>query len=268
MMKWVNLCCSIALIGTCMVWGEGSAIAGNDYSVCGGERKVKACPRPRGWCKHKGEKYRSVDCNGDGALDHVCTNAQGARGLILSGKQCRSIWPYAARSLCVPAFGKAKECPRPRGWCFGRGEKYRSYDCNGDGVLDHICTNNRGARGMILSPRCRSVWPKADRSLCVGVFGWKSLSPAEKKRHRLQVKRRKMRAKILRRLYKSCRDGYVGCVGAPCKKWCAGRKDCIRKHCGQFRSLQKLCRKVRASCTQSVDQLKKKWGVTNRDLKR
>ena len=50
-------------------------------------------------------------------------------------------------------------CKRPKGWCGGTAVfMYR--DCDGDGIMDPVCSDDKGHFGAILSSkRCVSTWP-------------------------------------------------------------------------------------------------------------
>lgn len=73
-----------------------------------------ACVRPPRWCSHKGSTYRSIDCSGDGNLDHVCTDTRGFSGIISQDTQCKSVWPHAdLLILCPAAHGIVVDPPSP-----------------------------------------------------------------------------------------------------------------------------------------------------------
>jgi len=69
---------------------------------------------------------------------------------------------YYARSCSLRVLLRKKEsCVRPSGWCGHKGATYRYHDCDGDGIKDHHCYDNKGNSGVIESSRgCRHTWPR------------------------------------------------------------------------------------------------------------
>jgi len=65
-----------------------------------------SCSRPSGWCTHSGASYRLKDCDGDGILDHFCSDSKGKSGVIESAAGCRSTWP---KGKCQKPAVKAKK---------------------------------------------------------------------------------------------------------------------------------------------------------------
>ena len=66
------------------------------------------CQRPSSGCIESYDIYKSVDCDGDGILDHACsTTVNNNRWLVLSSEGCPSSWGPASRpvSKCPQAFG-------------------------------------------------------------------------------------------------------------------------------------------------------------------
>ena len=66
------------------------------------------CQRPSSGCSNSIDIYKSVDCDGDGILDHACsTTVNSHRWLVLSSEGCPSNWGSASRpvSKCPQAFG-------------------------------------------------------------------------------------------------------------------------------------------------------------------
>ena len=56
---------------------------------------------------------------------------------------------------------------------------YRNVDCDGDGVPDHVCYDDAGNRGVILSVQtvtCMDTWPSVSASVCTPVFNRKCCS--------------------------------------------------------------------------------------------
>ena len=66
------------------------------------------CQRPSSGCFDSHDIYKSVDCDGDGILDHACsTTVNSHRWLVLSSEGCPTNWGSAYRpvSKCPQAFG-------------------------------------------------------------------------------------------------------------------------------------------------------------------
>ena len=117
------------------------------------------CDTPSGWCKHAGALLTFEDCNGDGILDATCTEPGGrnyiwrrtsnADGTCTS---CNNGHPEYLPLGC-PCFPQPA-CPGPGSFCTHAGSQARVLDCNGDGILDYMCTSP-GASWSIESPACR-----------------------------------------------------------------------------------------------------------------
>ncbi|PNH04522.1 hypothetical protein TSOC_009299 [Tetrabaena socialis] len=135
---------------------------------------TKVCPRPDFWCdpKNAGASnnwvLRQADCDGDGIMDWVCTDVKGNRGVIRSTSGCKSDdpstgWPAAPTTYCPSLL----VCPRPDFWCdpknAGASNNWvlRQADCDGDGIMDWVCTDVKGNRGVI---RSTSGWKSDDPS--------------------------------------------------------------------------------------------------------
>ena len=71
------------------------AVAAVFRSIClQKDRPCKvSCSRPSGWCAHSGAIYKLKDCDGDGILDHFCSDSKGKSGAIESAADCRQTWP-------------------------------------------------------------------------------------------------------------------------------------------------------------------------------
>ncbi|KAG2440005.1 hypothetical protein HXX76_004122 [Chlamydomonas incerta] len=139
------------------------------------------CQRPSGWCTADGSRYTgTIDCDGDGVLDHVCVDVWGRGvGVISSGSApaCNDTWPTAPRSACRAAFTAQRStcCPRPPGWCNATGDTYvGNASCDGDGIPDHACYSRYGTfMGVIKGYNfwgCSDTWPYATVSSCQAVF--------------------------------------------------------------------------------------------------
>jgi len=112
------------------------------------------CKRPRTWCTHTGATYTQYDCDGDGILDHVCQDRNGGEGFLSSAAHCRSTWP---RGRCQ---AKKTPCSRPSSWCTHKGAIYSQLDCDGDGILDHHCKDDRSEGFRSSAAGCRDRWPR------------------------------------------------------------------------------------------------------------
>ena len=69
---------------------------------------IGQCQRPIYGCSESHERYKNVDCDGDGILDHACsTIINNDRWLVLSSEGCPSSWGPSTRpvSMCPQAFG-------------------------------------------------------------------------------------------------------------------------------------------------------------------
>ena len=67
------------------------------------------CKRPSGGCTNTDDRYKSVDCDGDGIMDHVCTTTTNTnRWFVLSSEGCPNNWGTSSRTVaqCPQAFGK------------------------------------------------------------------------------------------------------------------------------------------------------------------
>ena len=66
------------------------------------------CQRPSSGCIQSYDIYKSVDCDGDGILDHACSTAiNNKRWLVLSSEGCPNSWGSESRpaSECPQVFG-------------------------------------------------------------------------------------------------------------------------------------------------------------------
>ena len=66
------------------------------------------CQRPSFGCTGIDEHYKTLDCDGDGVLDHACSTAvNDYRHLILSSEGCPNSWGSSYRSAeeCREGFG-------------------------------------------------------------------------------------------------------------------------------------------------------------------
>jgi len=122
-------------------------------AVC--KTKVGTCKRNKGWCRHAGSTYTLMDCDNDGIPDPVCSDTNGSFGIVHSNNVCKAEWPKAS---CHTKKGKV--CGRPKGWCKHTGSHFMFKDCDGDGIPDPVCTDDKGNMGVIKSAsQCKSGWP-------------------------------------------------------------------------------------------------------------
>ncbi|PNH10055.1 hypothetical protein TSOC_003236 [Tetrabaena socialis] len=117
-----------------------------------------------GWCTQENAILQSTECDGDGILDWICTESSTtARGVVRSSNGCSSDewtgatgWPTAPNSYC-PSSSLFLTCPRPNYWCDPTEANnngnwtLRQADCDGDGIVDLVCTDMDGRRGVIRS---------------------------------------------------------------------------------------------------------------------
>jgi len=127
---------------------------------------AKVCPRPGGWCVHKGTWYsKKMDCDGDGKVDPFCQDTTGRTGYRSSKHGCRETWSQGrCLGLNLAEKKKALPCDRPRGWCVHKGSNYdKKKDCDGDFIPDHYC-KDRSKRGFILSGfACKRTWGSSQK---------------------------------------------------------------------------------------------------------
>ena len=72
---------------------------------------IEDCKRPDSGCTESYDVYKSVDCDGDGILDHACsTTVNNNHWLVLSTEGCPNTWGTSARppSKCAEAFQLGK----------------------------------------------------------------------------------------------------------------------------------------------------------------
>jgi hypothetical protein len=121
---------------------------------------AKTCSRPSGWCSHGRSTFLEADCDNDGVADPVCSDIWGRIGFRSSMMQCKDTWVGRHIQGCQ-SHGK-QVCNRPHGWCSHGGATYVLQDCDGDGVLDPVCSDPQGNMGYIGSANgCASTWPHA-----------------------------------------------------------------------------------------------------------
>jgi hypothetical protein len=127
-------------------------------------QQAGACQRPPSWCSHTGSTYKDdVDCDGDGIVDPHCADEKGDNGFVPSKTGCVDNWPNGVSNTC-----KAKSCPRPNGWCSHAGSSYKdNVDCDGDGVADPHCNDNKGNNGFLSAKLgCTDNFPNAVSNTC------------------------------------------------------------------------------------------------------
>ena len=132
----------------------------------------RECFRSSTWCRHAGSSYRKFDCNKDGILDHICTDVRGGKWIVIGkNTSCTGYTAQAALRACPGAF-TSKECARPQSWCRHAGSTYRKFDCNKDGVLDHVCTDIKGGKWVFIGKNtsCTGSLGQAALNACPGAF--------------------------------------------------------------------------------------------------
>ena len=61
---------------------------------------------------------------------------------------------------CALSNHISESCLRPARWCDHSGATRQYRDCDGDGILDPVCTDSGGAFGVIQSSKgCKDSWP-------------------------------------------------------------------------------------------------------------
>ncbi|PNH10054.1 hypothetical protein TSOC_003237 [Tetrabaena socialis] len=157
------------------------------------------CFYTKRWCTQESAILQSTDCDGDGILDWICTESSTtARGIVRSSAGCYSDdgqtgWPTAPDSYC-PSSSIFLTCPRPNYWCepteANNNNRWmlRQADCDGDGIVDLVCTDTDGRRGAIhFTSGCQiddlsTGWPSAPTSFCPSITStlvrWSTSTPA------------------------------------------------------------------------------------------
>ena len=63
-------------------------------------------------------------------------------------------------------------CPRPYLGCNASSDKYTNVDCDGDGVLDHVCEGGDKIRGILSGYGCPNEWTQWEgKGQCLALFG-------------------------------------------------------------------------------------------------
>eukprot|EP00111_Clytia_hemisphaerica_P016961 TCONS_00050293-protein len=160
---WIQICFTLLLM----------------YKTSSASPHKTSCWRQPGWCSHSGSTFTFLDCDGDGLLDPICSDHNGAFGVIGLTKGCRSKWPTGK---CNNQKGRV--CDRHKRWCSHSGATFFYQDCDNDGIPDPVCSDTRGSLGIIKSSQqCKSTWPHAvckakgaARHTCKRANGWCSHS--------------------------------------------------------------------------------------------
>lgn len=141
----------------------------------GGETTFTGFPCPGDPSKIRWE-YMSTRDHTKGANTHCLWDRQRHAAdwlAVYMGTDVCGVGP-TKYSLPMDPFSLPVGCPRPSStWCNGPGEVYKSdVDCDGDGLLDQVCYNDSGSRGVLLSgSNCQETWPTAGVDKCPAVFG-------------------------------------------------------------------------------------------------
>merc|ERR1712039_161005 len=67
---------------------------------------------------------------------------------------------YAPDAGPVSTCARHYTCKRPSRWCMHTGATYTQYDCDGDGILDHHCKDDRSEGFRSSAAGCRDNWPR------------------------------------------------------------------------------------------------------------
>jgi len=111
----------------------------NSYADCASEstedpeetKIPAACPKPNLWCTHYGAIYSMTDCDGDGILDHYCTD-DDEQGFISSANGCADTWPNGVCNSQVEDQGTTAE-PNETTGDGVNGEQY----CESDDMINN-----------------------------------------------------------------------------------------------------------------------------------
>lgn len=101
----------------------------------------------------------------DGIKDHMCVSPSENHGdmvwLALSSEGCPEYFDFSKLRTYEDCPG-ARTCKRPDNGCKESGQTYMTLDCDGDGILDHFCTDRRYPDvfgHLVLSTEgCPSTW--------------------------------------------------------------------------------------------------------------
>ena len=118
-----------------------------------------SCVRPVGWCRASGQTYLMVDCDGDKIIDPVCSDSHGNLWYVGSASECQDPWSPkgSCKSSCFSASGAS--CVRPAGWCRASGQTYLMVDCDGDKIIDPVCSDSHGNLWYVGSAsECQDPW--------------------------------------------------------------------------------------------------------------
>lgn len=143
--------------------GEGKGIGDNWEST-------SKDPRTQGWHFAAGGLKRMIQLFVSGEMPN--------RGIIVRalGTRQESFDVITAITLRV-RYQDLTPCPRPARWCTHAGSEYRQVDCQSNGILDHVCTDQRHAWLVRSAGECASEGPDADLELLCPELGGERVPP-------------------------------------------------------------------------------------------
>jgi len=122
------------------------------------------CPIFETWCREPGQVHSHRDCDGDGILDPLCENKDGASVYLSSVGGCGPAVDCLAN---LPP----DVCKRPPSWC--RGGLYSRVDCDYDGLPDPVCTVGKVSGYVGSANGCIDTFPRGGcNGTCLRPDGW------------------------------------------------------------------------------------------------
>eukprot|EP00808_Paulinella_micropora_P031352 g40014.t1 len=138
----------------CVACPQGKFAGGAFASASLFCENLTVCERPAGWCEEAALQYSSLDCDGDGSLDHVCQNIsyppQFGTILTYASFSCADTWPNADRSECDAGYGI---CSRPDGLMGPMMEYKNCRQLAAEGELCEVGCDNTGFPLRVMAPQ-------------------------------------------------------------------------------------------------------------------